>query len=148
MEIVSTIAGVTSLITSISGFVKTVAEKSNDSSLQSQAIDLNSKIIELQQLVLSIQVSNQEIVLRNNQLEKEKIELLNWESEKAKYELTKWRSDVFVYSLKSDDNTSEPPHNICPKCYSEHKKSIIQFHKNYPPSKIYICHTCKSEFKN
>ena len=52
----------------------------------------------------------------------------NWRAEAKRYILTEIGPGVFVYNFiqSSKQRTKEPPHYICPKCFQDCKKSILQ----------------------
>ena len=59
-------------------------------------------------------------------LKKEVAHLKAWDVEKEKYKLHEIAPSVFTYILKEEAHAGEPIHQICPNCYTDGKKSILQ----------------------
>ena len=68
-----------------------------------------------------------------------------WDAEKQRYELKPIGTQgVFAYSLKPEHENGEPPHWICPDCYQDRKKSILQTVIKTPGmARVAICQRCK-----
>jgi hypothetical protein len=99
---------------------------------------LNETVIELQRVIMAAQSdalaaqSDQFSLLdRIRSLEGEIDSLKAWDAEKERYQLTEVAPRVFAYVLKVDASGSEPPHWICPACYQQSKKSILQGFNDY-----------------
>jgi len=58
-------------------------------------------------------------------LETEVADLKNWGAEKQDYELKPIGEGSVAYMLKPDKRGAEPPHWLCPNCYSKGKKSFL-----------------------
>jgi hypothetical protein len=113
---------------------------------------LNETIIELQRLIMAAQSdalaaqSDQFALLdRIRNLEAEIAGLKAWDAEKERYQLTEVAPRVFAYVLKVDAGGSEPPHWICPACYENGKKSILQGFNGYMTGWTHTCQACKIE---
>ena len=67
----------------------------------------------------------------------------NWEAEKARYVLVEC-GGLFVYKLREDTvRRDEPMHYICPHCYENRDKSILQGY-----GMGHYCLNCKGKFGN
>lgn len=103
-----------------------------DSAVTDKAIESQMAIITLQSTIMALQSQYQELLGQNETLNKRLIEMENWEAESRKYTLAEIAEGVFVYSLKADQKNNTPPHWLCPNCYQNKKKSILQF--QYSPT--------------
>lgn len=83
-------------------------------------------VIELQKEILSAQTQQAALIERIGQLEKEVAGFETWNAEKQRYELKDFGGETFAYALKPDAAKGEPPHRICPACYQNRHKSILQ----------------------
>ncbi len=83
---------------------------------------------------------------RLRELEKELAHYETWDAEKERYELVEFPGKVLIYALKKTGSNSDPLHYICPNCYQDHKKSLLQG-KKYP-SGIHAleCQRCDGKF--
>ena len=86
----------------------------------------NAAIIELQEKIFSAHSAQSALVENVHELEAEVARLKAWEGEKERYELKRWGDGAFAYVLKPSEARGAPPHAICPNCYEEGKKSLLQ----------------------
>jgi hypothetical protein len=98
-----------------------------DNAVTQKAIEANTAIINAQTLMLELQAKYQELLVQKDELEKRLIQIENWDAEAQKYALTEIVEGVFVYALKADQKDGAPAHWLCPDCYQNKKKSILQF---------------------
>jgi len=78
-------------------------------------------------------------------LEKKVVELEEWfEKEKPSYALKDICRDVFVYERRKIENSPEPQHWLCARCFDNNKKSILQRTGIDFKGTYYICHECNS----
>ena len=98
---------------------------------------LNNAIIDMQAAVLEAQsdaITSQQAHSRQNariaEIEQAVSNFQDWETEKARYALVNTGTGnydgVFVYLLRSESAQGEPPHYICPRCFEQRIKSILQ----------------------
>jgi len=80
--------------------------------------ELHGKLIEAHEAHLSL-------LARIGDLEKEIVKFENWEAEKQRYQLVKLDPGIMMYRLKEGMENGEPPHEICPNCYNNGKKSFL-----------------------
>jgi hypothetical protein len=115
------------------------------------AAERNGKIMELQGAIMEAQsgaIDAQQLhvadIKRIVDLETEIARLKAWEGEKQRYELKAIGGSAMVYALKPDMASGEPPHWLCPNCYSNSEKGWLQpvgrteTHNN----KIWACQRC------
>lgn len=113
---------------------------------RSAAFDVNNKLIDLQGTVMEVQQENATLLQTVSDLKAELARVSDWNVQKAKYEL-KAQGKVLVYAMKESVGSIEPPHSICPKCYQDSKKSILQPEKLFPGgADVLVCHVCDSDF--
>ena len=97
------------------------------------AADRNVKILELQGVIIEAQnsaIAAQQVhasdVKRIEALEAEVARMKAWDGEKARYELKAIGNGAFVYAVKPGMENGEPPHWLCPPCYTKGQKSFLQ----------------------
>jgi hypothetical protein len=77
-------------------------------------------------------------------LKTEMADLKTWGREKERYELKSVGAGGMAYMLKPDARGTEPPHWLCPNCFSQGKKSFFQ---GSPSTvglhRMYVCSGCK-----
>ena len=110
-------------------------------------IQLQSAILEAQGALLAAQESQTANLKRIDELETKIVKLDAWESEKKRYELREFPTGVLAYVLKENDQSSEPPHRVCPQCYQESHKSLLQTTTRHSGGEIVECPRCKLSLK-
>ena len=56
----------------------------------------------------------------------------HWAAEQERYTLHAVDSGAFAYALKPGVEATEPPHWLCPQCFHQQRKSILQFDSQPP----------------
>jgi hypothetical protein len=107
-------------------------------------LQLNSAIADAQSQTLAAQTAAFQQLGSIRDVEKRIAQLENWANEKLRYELTRLNPGVLVYSLKPSMANGEPPHDICPECYEDGTKSILQPEQSVAGIKL-RCARCKAE---
>lgn len=120
------------------------------------AAELNGKIADMQFALIDAQsdaLASQEAQSKQSakikELEQTIAEFESWEAEKARYRLVNASGfgGAFVYLLRKEvARQNEPPHYICPKCYSGRIKSIIQINKLETFYITTLCPECETAF--
>ncbi len=120
---------------------------------QTQVIELNGQILSAQASALAAQAEQSTLLELKRDLEKEVADLKAWDAEKQKYHLVDLRINVapghggaLAYALKEQASSSEPIHFLCPNCYEDGRKSILQEEKRVPGMvDILWCNCCSAE---
>ena len=86
----------------------------------------NSAVIELQEKILTAREAQTALTERINELERVVASFEAWDVEKQRYKMKTTAQGGIVYSLNVNAELSEPPHDICPNCYQNRRKSILQ----------------------
>jgi hypothetical protein len=112
----------------------------------SKVAELNSKIIEAQNLIFRIQADRAADIDKIKELEDEVARLNDWNTEKQRYEMRQIASGAFVYSLKPAMANGEPLHSLCATCYIRGKKSPLQSNGG-SAVEILKCNECGAELR-
>lgn len=104
----------------------------------------NGAVIELQEQILSAQAAQSELVERVRSLETKVAGFETWDAERQRYELKPLGQEgTFAYALKEGAAGGEPAHCICPDCYQQRQKSILQHVTRYPGrTDVRLCQRC------
>ena len=94
-------------------------------SMTEQVVGLNSRIIDVQSAALELQGQNADLSKQVADLETQLAKMKDWDAEKQRYELRAIGDTAFVYALKPDVETTEPPHWLCCGCYEANHKSFL-----------------------
>lgn len=112
-----------------------------DSAVTEKAIGLQTSIISLQSTLMTIQNENQELLHEKNELTQKLSEIEKWNAEAEGYKLTEITSGVFVYVANSQGD--DPVHWLCPNCYGDRRKSMLQSEGTGIEGTDYSCPKCK-----
>lgn len=108
-------------------------------------IELQTQIVAAQKGVSMAQEHEAEMAEEIRGLKEQVAKFEEWETEKKRYKLTELPPGVFVYSLKTDMQDSEPMHSICEKCYQNGKKSILHSQGKWNGMDSLKCYSCGVE---
>ncbi len=90
------------------------------------AVKRNAAVYDLWEKITAIQEQYTAAIEQVGALKAELARFEAWESEKQKYELHGLNRAGFAYVLKPAERGTQPPHGICPQCYENRIKSILQ----------------------
>jgi hypothetical protein len=111
--------------------------------MQSKVIELNGIILSAQSSALEANIAQSNLLERVRNLEKEIAQLEAWDTEKEKYDLKSISGNTFAYASKTNGQPSGPSHLICATCYEHRKKSLLQ----RADSAHLFCPECKTRLK-
>lgn len=130
-------------VTTIAAF-KNVWDLTKGLAKFSATTEFKDKIIELQGAIFMANERYSALLEENDKLKSKVAKLEAWDSEKKKYELKELHTGNFAYVLKKPEKKSSPPHYLCPKCYEDHKKSILQENDMGSNGTVLQCFDCKT----
>jgi len=117
-----------------------------DVAVSGKAIELNQIIAGVQQQLFSAQLEFSTVQGRIRELEAELTRFKNWESEKARYQLVELAPSTFVRRLKAEMANGEPVHDVCPNCYEQGMRSILQKNAVVKGHHSFLCPHCQAVF--
>lgn len=115
--------------------------------LNDAKIILQDAIFEAQAKLLAMQESQTTHLKRIDELEAEIASLKTWEREQQRYQLQEFPTGALAYVLKGDDPAGEPSHRVCPRCYQEGHKSILQTTSKHDGGENVECPRCDTKLK-
>ncbi|HMA70535.1 MAG TPA: hypothetical protein VKP67_03450 [Xanthobacteraceae bacterium] len=108
----------------------------------------NAVAIELQEKIIAAQTAQSELITRVGELEAQVARFEAWNSQKERYQLKDFGGGTFAYELKESEKASEPIHRLCPACYENGKKQILQFRgTNAFKQEMFRCSGCSHTFE-
>lgn len=113
----------------------------------SESVAVNSAVIDLQDKILTARDEYSTLLNSVGDLKAKLASFENWEGEKRRYELKPHgERQALAYALKEGMEPPEPTHSICPDCYQEGKKSILQHQRRSGGRlELLICQVCAWE---
>jgi len=140
------LTAITAMLPAVNQAVKTatgILHLVKDTETKQKVIELQTAILDLHDRVRLAQSEQDELAKVKDELERKLMEYERWDAQAARYELRELADGIFVYALKPEHKGSEPLHYLCPHCFNQKKRSILQRpragHKNY------VCHDCKMD---
>ncbi len=107
--------------------------------------EANKHLIEMSERLMAAQAENAALITRIRQLEEVAVQAKRSESALEDYEMKQVGQGAFVYAVKEGHNICEPPHWLCPDCFSNGHKSILQHDILFSiKSECYLCPRCKT----
>lgn len=114
--------------------------------IQTKVIELQSVILAAQSSAMSAQSEQFALLDAKRGLEAKIAELEAWDREKERYQLQEIGRGSFAYALKADAQGTEPAHMICPNCYQQRRKSLLQATDTVTMRlRTHRCPACKTE---
>ncbi len=141
-EIAAAITGIRSAL----AVTKAMVGLRDAETFRAKSIELRGLILESLDKAIEARESYSAQLDRVRALETEMVDLKAWGSEKQKYELKKNWSGAMAYMLKPEARGTEPPHWLCPKCYTNGKKGFFQptGGQHQGANSTYTCSECRA----
>jgi hypothetical protein len=98
---------------------------------QTKAFELTREIMSAQQAAMSSMMAQQAMISEIADLKKQLADLEAWSKEKERYALVDHGCGTYTRSLKLNLANGEPPHRLCPQCFENGTKGILQSHGIY-----------------
>ena len=116
-------------------------------SVQGKVIELQGVILAAQSSALAAQSDQLSLLEEIRGLKTKMAQLEAWGAQKKRYALKDFGGGTFAYSLKTDEANGEPPHSICPACYENGHRSVLQGHgRNAFKQEMMECPSCKAKY--
>jgi len=105
---------------------KTLLQAHTQAERDAVRIEFSDALIAVQGKIAEVQTSHYALLEAHEALKKQLATYDRWEQERARYALQELVPGVLAYRLKTDEQPGEPQHWLCPTCYDERKKTILQ----------------------
>ncbi|CAH1386556.1 hypothetical protein [Candidatus Nitrotoga sp. M5] len=143
------ISSITAITTALKGaldITKGIASLHNHAELSALSIELNSKLIEAQQAIFAVNDERQRLIDKVRELEDQIAQSSEWESEKTRYQLmSPWPGQpVSVYHLKKSHANGDEPHWLCPNCFQQKSKSVLNTNQKKGERVHFVCSVCNA----
>ncbi|WP_374348613.1 hypothetical protein [Chitinimonas sp.] len=111
---------------------------------QEAAISFQNALLDLQGRIFESQTAQATLQERIAALESELARHKNWSKERDRYSLQEVETGAFVYRLKPEAANGEAVHNLCPQCFEDEVKSILQFLGKHGMRNKHGCNRCNT----
>lgn len=110
--------------------------------VQAKAIELQTIVLDLQGQLQAIQAAQAAEARRGTELEAEVRALREWSVNAAHYRLHRFEAGGMAYRFQPPDDDESAAHDLCPQCYEQKIKSILQITEPVGWNKALKCHRC------
>jgi hypothetical protein len=129
----------------VTNVAKTFFQAHTEAERDAVRLEFHGAILDVEAKISDVQARYQTLLESNEQLKKQLADYDEWEKERIRYSLVSVGSGGFVYALNPDQKSHDPPHWLCPHCYSERHKSVLQYAsmESGVSGKFWQCPRCK-----
>lgn len=106
-------------------------------------VKINEIVIELQGKIMEAQEAVRDGRDKMQEMQSALEQYQNWEHTSSSYKLKLFNNNNLAYEFIGTD---QPNHFICPNCYENKRRSILQYKGDYFGEQRYDCKNCKSDF--
>lgn len=148
-SIISTIKSSIDIIDSLINVKnKLSSSKNSDDEVNSHLIDLRSKLNEALKEHYELIIEHNNLRAEYNELKRNFEANQSWdENEMSNHELVTLPAGGVVYQLKDLNGTQETKTYLCPQCFIQKTKSILQPTTIANHAYMLRCHQCSSEYR-
>ncbi|MCG8403481.1 MAG: hypothetical protein MJA84_18075 [Firmicutes bacterium] len=143
---VGAIAGLVGALKGATDIAKAMKDLNDASAVNAKVIELQAQILSAQTSALEAQDERATLIDRIRALEAEVADLKAWDAQKKCYELKPTRNGnnaPLAYAPKEIVEGAGPVHWLCPTCYENRKKSVLQPESRVPGrAEVLTCHSC------
>lgn len=135
------ITELTSLIAGIKGTIdlaKGLKSAYDAHTITQSQTEILERLLNLQIDALALQDKHSTLINEKDDLSKKLMEYERWSETESQYELKEITPGVFVRSYKTSNQSQQPNHWLCTKCWEDKKKAILQKHH----TGAYECQRC------
>lgn len=151
---ISIVGKITSAISSSGDFlksalntVKEIQKIKEDYAVKEKIYELLDKLYIAKHQVMDLQDLLQEAKNYITELDNKIGRASNWDNDKNNYEVYLPQNSTVVYRFKISEDSNDNPHYLCPKCFEENKKCIIQHSATRKGYILMSCSTCDSGYR-
>jgi hypothetical protein len=139
VEIIAALASIKPAFDIVSGLLK----MKTDAAVQEKAVELNSKLLDVQRTIGEMMEAHTRLVEENTALKGRVATFDQWQLEKESYEIVPTgRTNGFLWARKPVEKESYARMYLCTVCFEDRKKSIL----GWKDAHTLRCPRCKAEF--
>jgi hypothetical protein len=120
------IAGFATSVRAAVEITKAMKDVRDANLMQTKVFELTREIMAAQSYAMEAMSAQSTLLTRIRELEEKIAALETWDAEKGRYYLKSIQPGVTVYALKDGMENGEEPHYLCPTCYNNGKKALLQ----------------------
>ncbi len=157
MDIIASVSSGMTAIKQIKDLFDAVQNGKHQLELQTAQLQLTQALFEIQQSLMNVQNQNLQLNTENRHLNEMLSNKENWEQFAIQYRLVTLQHQVSsqtvetgaqVYEFKKEFITEDNPcHYLCPHCFENKIKSILQLHAKFNGYNKLICPACKNIYE-
>ena len=148
-EIIASFNGTVAAVKTIGELVKAVTNAEKRIEINNAVLELQDKIVQHREAQLDTLQRCYALVEEKNALyakllesEKRLAEAKRREADFDRYRMVSVGDGTLLHALKKSAADGEPPHWLCPRCFSERKKAILQTEALWPSDREHTLVKC------
>ena len=157
MDIIASVSSGMTAIKQVKELFDAVQNGKHQLELQTAQLQLTQALFEIQQSLMDVQNQNIQLAAENKKLNEMLTSKDDWEQFTIQYRLVTLQHQTQSQSVKTGSQVYEfkkefitediPAHYLCPHCFVNKTKSIIQLHSKHNGYTKLICPACKNLYE-
>lgn len=139
------IQGVTMSLKAAGDMARGFLELKSMAEVQAKVIELQSAIMAAQSGAMAAQAEQASLLQQIQELKASLERMKAWEAQKERYAMVSPAEAVTLYALRESQKKGEPAHYICPHCYEDGRRSVMQAGSKKNGWGAWVCPACKCE---
>lgn len=128
----------------ISDTVKATVALRDNAMIQVHMAALHEHIMSAQAKALEAQQQIYETQRELDSVRNELLSIKSWDAESERYRLRDFGGQTYAYELQPEKANGEPHHLLCPHCYQQRQKSVLQRTSRHSNQEWFSCHRCSA----
>jgi hypothetical protein len=126
--------------------VKGINSLKTEAEVNQAVINIQRTLLEAQALALQDRERQSNLMKKIEELESRIKKFDDGDADMKRYELVEFPTGIMAYVLKEGEENSEPSHKLCPKCFGDGKKSILQVVSKRNGGESVRCPSCSQKY--
>lgn len=139
---IDAISSIASSLASATVLTKAVLGMKVDQEVITKVSALQSEIMTAQSAALTSLAERAALMARVDELEKALKLSQSWDDQVARYRMIECQTGAHIYLLREEFVGEEPSHRLCPNCFLERRKSILQTRNKIRGGEVVGCPKC------
>lgn len=144
---ITTIAAGAGLLAKLASLATAIAKGASEAERLTQLAEFQKITISTNFDLVTLQQANQALTKEKSDLERQIMDMERWDTESQRYQLHSSVGGGLLYAVKESMKGAEPAHYLCPKCFQDRKKSILNGATDPNGWTVLRCPSCKTDIQ-
>jgi hypothetical protein len=147
MSEIAIVSSIASSLASATAMAKAMLGMKIDSEVRAHVGEIQGALMAAQTAALAGLEERFLLLDKIEKLERRLKAAVDWDEEAKRYQLQEFPHGTHVYVLKAECADGEPIHRICPNCFQQNLKSILQTTVKHSGAEEVSCSACSASIK-